>query len=130
MGNALEVFAGEVLVFSSNGKWLYPLFELERFLAGSGCQPQELLVCDKVVGRAAALVMVFLGVGSIRAGLMSHGGRAVLEHHGVPYSYQQLVERIGCQTEDLLAAEVDPERAWRLLRQRAGLDERAPAQVQ
>jgi hypothetical protein len=119
MGHALEVFAGGVLVLSSDGKWLHPLFELERFLVGSGCEPHGLVVFDKVVGRAAALGLVHLGVGSIRAGVMSHGGRAVLEHHRVPYSYQELVERIGCQTEDLLAVELDPERAWRLIRSRS-----------
>jgi hypothetical protein len=128
MGHALEVYSGETLVFSSDGTWIYPLFELERFLAGGGVRPQELLVCDRVVGRAAALVMVFLGVGRVRAGLLSQGGRTVLERHGVPLSWERVVERIGCQTEELLATEEDPERAWRMLRRRAGLDERAPAE--
>ncbi len=47
----LQVYRGEVLVFSSNGKWLHPLFDLEDFLAGSGRDAGDLLLRDKLIGR-------------------------------------------------------------------------------
>jgi hypothetical protein len=121
MAHALEVYAGDRCVFTSDRRWLHPLFELEQFLVAWSDPRNELVVRDKVVGRAAALVLVYLGVGEVRAGVLSEGGKAVLERHGVPSRWVELVERIGCQTEELLATELDPERAWRFLRQRAGL---------
>jgi hypothetical protein len=101
MDNTLEVYLGEELIFRSDGKWLYPLFELEDFLAGADLEAGQLTVKDKIVGRAAALLEIRLGVGRIEAGIM-------------------LVERILCKTEELLVDEYDPERAHEILKARAG----------
>ena len=68
MANTLEVYHNGVLVFSSKGRWLHPLFELERFLASGDLRPEELEIRDKVVGRAAAAMMVRLRLGRV-AGL-------------------------------------------------------------
>ena len=51
---SLEVIYRGRRVFSDNGKWLFPLFELEKFLDASELPRSELTVRDKVVGRAAA----------------------------------------------------------------------------
>jgi len=124
MQHSLELLSGVECVFVSDSNWIHPLFELESFLATSSLRPEVLQVRDRVVGRAAALVQVFLRLGSVHAVLLSEGGRTVLEAHGVPFTFETLVPRIGCQTEELLAEELDPERAYRLLRQRAGLEGR------
>ncbi len=121
-GPTLEVFAGEVRVFASDRHWLHPLLDLAGFLAASSWPPGELEARDRVVGRAAALVLVHLGIGSVRAGILSRGGREVLDRHRVPYAFAEGVERVGCQTEELLAAELDPAAAYRLVRRRAGLE--------
>ncbi len=123
MQHALELFSGRECLFVSDSKWIYPLFELEEFLGASGLRPGSLQVRDRVVGRAAALVQVYLGLGSVHAGLMSEGGRSVLELHHIPMTFDRLVDLIGCQTELILAAELDPGRAYRMLRRRAGLEE-------
>jgi zinc transport system ATP-binding protein len=120
MNNTLEVYFGEELIFCSDGKWLYPLFELEDFLAGVDLEPARLTVKDKIVGRAAALLEIRLGVGRVEAGTMSELGRRALERHNVPHEYEILVERILCQTEELLDDEYDPERAYEILKARAG----------
>ena len=120
MDNTLEVYLGEELIFSSHGKWLYPLFELEDFLAGAGLEAAQLTVKDKIVGRAAALLEIRLGVGRVDAGIMSELGRRALERHNVEYEYEMLVERILCKTEELLDGEYDPERAYEMLKARAG----------
>ena len=121
MEHALEVFVGSERVWMSDSRWLYPLFELESVLPTLGHPPAELEVRDRVVGRASALVLVYLAVGSVEAEIMSSGGRDVLLLHQVPHRHGELVPRIGCRTEDLLAQETDPARAWQILRQRAGL---------
>jgi zinc transport system ATP-binding protein len=120
MDYTLEVYLGEELVFHSDGKWLYPLFELEEFLAGANLPAAQLTVKDKIVGRAAALLEVRLGVGRVVAGTMSELGRRALERYNVEHEYGTLVERILCKTEELLDDEYDPERAYEMLKARAG----------
>ena len=121
MEHTLEVFSGETLVFYSDGKWLYPIFELERFLKTGGLDPTLLTVTDKIVGKAAALLLIRLGVGYVKAGLMSELGKEALERHGVKYEYGRLVDRIACRTEELLLRENDPEKAYTMLKKRAGV---------
>ena len=119
MEHTLEVYQNATLIFYSDGNWLHPLFELERFLAETEVDPSNLVVHDKIVGRAAALLMIHLGLGRVHAQLLSQLGQEVLEHHNVPYTYEQRVKRIACQTEQLLETMVDPASAYRLLRERA-----------
>jgi hypothetical protein len=119
MEHTLEVFAGEALVFYSNGKWLYPLFELEDFLATADYDPATLTAGDKIVGKAAALLLIRLGIRAVRAGVMSKLGRQALEKYDVKYEYGVLVDRIDCQTEEILVNEFDLEKAYAMLRQRA-----------
>jgi hypothetical protein len=117
----LRAFRGRRQIFSSVGKWLYPLFELEEFLRASSYAPVSLRVEDKIVGKAAALLLVRLGVRHIKAGILSELGRAVLERYGVQYSAAQIVERIDCRTETLLVEVEDPEQAYRIVKARASL---------
>lgn len=49
---------------------------------------------DSIVGKAAALLMVCGGARSVKAGVLSEGGKCVLEEHGVPYGYDVLVPNI------------------------------------
>ena len=121
MEHTLEVFSGETPIFPSTGKWLYPLFELEDFLAATGYESAHLTVKDKIVGRASALLLVRLGVGYVIAGIMSQPGKQALEKHEVEYEYQSLVDRITCRTEEILADEFDPQKAYVILKERAGL---------
>ena len=121
MVHALEAFSGETLIFHSDGKWLYPLFELENFLATTDYEPAHLVVKDKIVGRAAALLLIRLGVGYVIAGIMSRPGKEALEKYEVKYEYERLVDRIACRTEELLIDEYDPQKAYAMLKERAGL---------
>jgi zinc transport system ATP-binding protein len=118
--HSLVVHCDGDIVFSSDGHWLHPLFELETFLGGWNGNPARLAVTDKIVGRAAALLIVRLGVGRVHAGLLSRLGREALEQHHLPHTWDRLVDRIVCRTEELLAGEHDPERAHEMLRRRAG----------
>jgi zinc transport system ATP-binding protein len=118
-GVTLELWLDSTLLFSSKGKWIYPLFELEGFLNSSGHPPETLKVKDKVIGKAAALLLIRMGIGEIEAGVLSLPGRTALDLNGVRYRYAQLVHRIDCQTEQLLAGVTDPDSAYSLLRLRA-----------
>ena len=122
MNHSLEVTYKDTLIFHSDGKWLYPLFDLERFLAANTYKASELRIHDKIIGRAAALLLVRMGIGYVWAELMSDLGRTALEHFGIPHTYDTLVPRIDCQTEGLLAEELDVEEAYQMLKARARQD--------
>ncbi len=122
MQPTLELFSDSRLVFSSAGKWLHPLFELEDFLAGvgSGLDPAALSLRDRIAGKAAALLIVRLGIRRVHADVLSLLGKRVFEARQVEHSWDQLVERIDCHTEAALAGIDDPLEAYAWLRQRAG----------
>ena len=84
----------------------------------------DLLVKDKIIGRAAALLLVRLNVGRIEAQTISRLGLDVLEYYSLPYTYQQLVERIGCQTEYLLQSDLDPQKAYQLIKERIKISQK------
>ena len=107
-------------IFTSHGKWLYPLLELEAYRADHAFAPDHLILQDKIIGKAAALLVHRLGFRIVKAGVLSRLGEAVLQCHGIVYTYEQLVERIHCQTEELLSTVEDPEEAYQLVKVRAG----------
>jgi hypothetical protein len=43
-----------------------------------------------------------------------------VQRYGIAYAYEQLVDRIRCQTEELLAAVEDPEESYRHVKVHAG----------
>ena len=116
METSLALYRGEAVLFSSGGKWLHPLFELEQFLSSSGLDAADLRVRDKIVGKAAALLLVRLGLRRVDAGVLSAPARAVLEAHAVRYSFETLVERVACRTEELLRGIDDPQAAYAITR--------------
>jgi hypothetical protein len=116
---SLELRSSGKLVFSSYRKWLHPLLELEEFLGTHELPRSTLSLRDKIVGRAAALLIVRLGIPEVYAGILSRHGLDALRLHGVRVGYDELVERIACQTEDLLADVTDPEEAHELVIARA-----------
>ncbi len=121
MKHALEVYLKKNMIFHSDRHWLHPLFELEQFLnSNTGINPSELLVKDKIIGKAAALLMIYLGIGRVEGELMSELGKDALEKAGVDYAFDKLVDRIICATEGILKDEFDPRKAHELLSERAG----------
>ena len=116
----LVVFRNGTPIFTNYGKWLHPLFDLEAYLVEHLIQPENLILQDKIIGKAAALLIHRLGFRIVKAGILSRLGEAVLQRHGIAYTYAQLVDRIHCQTEELLATVEDPEEAYQRVKVRAG----------
>ena len=115
----LEVLHAGTVVFSSSGKWLHPLFELQEYLDRSDYAVEEITVRDKIVGRAAALLMARLGIRHVEAGILSEVAESVFARYGITYSYDTLAPRILCKTEELLEDVDDLEEAYQLLAARA-----------
>jgi len=118
MIHSLEVYHQGQLVFFSDRNWIYPLFELEKFLDKTEHPVQELVVYDKIVGKAAALLMVYFHISQVKAQLISRLGIETLQYFKVNFDYQQIVDRIYCQTEEILQKEMDPAIAYRILKER------------
>jgi hypothetical protein len=116
----LTVLQDGTPIFTSHGTWLHPLFELEAYLIAHAFQPAHLILQDKIIGKAAALLIHRLEFQTVKAGVLSRLGEAVLQRHGITYTSEQLVDRIHCQTEELLATVEDPDEAYRLVKVRAG----------
>ncbi len=114
----LRLYAADEVIFSSDGHWLHPLFELEAFFAQSGQDPAQTRLVDRITGRAAAFLVARLRIPELHALLLSRRAIPVLERHGIRYRCDELVDQISCATEALLADTQDPEAAWALLQER------------
>jgi len=87
----LQVFKNGKPVFSSEDSGLKPLAQLYF------TQPELLKgarVYDKVVGEAAARILILAGVSEVHAGMASKGALALLEKAGMPTLADEVVEFI------------------------------------
>lgn len=115
-GHSLEAYRGEELIFASSGNWLYPIFKLTDFLEKEGISGKDIRVIDRIVGRAAALLLARLAVAEVTAHMLSEPGRQVLKQFNMPYRYHILVDRVQCRTEERFLEETDPEKVYAILR--------------
>lgn len=136
-GTSLEVYNGGDLIYSSSGKWLNPLFDLEDFLKTYSGGKNDLRAHDTAIGKAAAVLMVRLGILHIHANLVSElaleyiasrneniaaSTTAMTEtkNNGQVYiEYDSKVRRLLCATEEQLAPLSNEDEMYFLLRQRA-----------
>ena len=114
----LRLYVGDEVVFASEKHWLHPLFDLEEYFARSGRDPGRTRLVDRVTGRAAAFLVARLGIPELDTQVLSRRAVPVLEQHGVRLRWRELVDRVACATEDLLADIEDPAAAWRILEER------------
>jgi hypothetical protein len=119
MEHSFEVYYQNSLIFQSNKNWIFPLFEFELFLKSGNFPVERLYVKDKIIGKAAAMLLVHFQIKHIHARTLSQLGQAFLDGHHILYSYDKLIERIYCQTEELLSDISDTQIAYSILKSRA-----------
>ena len=120
MEHSLIVRSNEQVIFSSDQHWLYPLFELEDYLGQRKLPAQDLLLTDKIAGKAAACLIVRLGIKQCHFELLSERAIPVFKLHGIRFTYDHLVDHIQCRTEDLISDKMSIDDVWLFLRKRAG----------
>ena len=118
--STLEVLFENHIIFSSTGKWLYPLFDLEEFLKKENYPAESLVIEDKIVGKASALLIHYLGCKKVKAGILSDPAKEVFEQNSIEYSFIKRVPLISCKTEVLLKDIDDKDTAYMILKERAG----------
>jgi ABC-type Mn2+/Zn2+ transport system ATPase subunit len=118
--HSLIVYHNDQQLFASDEHWLYPLFELEQFLKNSKTPVDQLFLKDKIAGKAAASLIVRLGIRNCFIELLSERAVPVFEQYGVKFEYSKLVDHIQCRTEDLITDKMSLEETYLFLRKRAG----------
>jgi hypothetical protein len=115
----LMVIQGDGLVFSSRKDGLQPLIEVIE--ADRDCLLNALVI-DKIVGRAAALLMCYGKSRQVFGDLMSERALEVLNAFGIQHDYEKLVPYILnrdttdlCPFEKLVDGITDPEEGYKLI---------------
>ncbi len=86
--DTLRVYKGDSLVFNSAKDGLLPLLEYVRTLAGNY---NNVVVFDKIMGRAAALLCVKSSSRAVFSPLGSKLASEVFEQYGIEYHLEQVV---------------------------------------
>lgn len=121
-GTTLAVYQAGTLIWTSRGRWLHPLFELEGFLSTYEGERHTLSLHDTIQGRAAAALCVYLGIKHVSVDLISDGALEVYHRAGVEdVTFTTKTERILCCTEDLITSDMPISDIYALLRKKANL---------
>ena len=117
-GASLAIVGGGELTFNEHG--VKTLLSLQSALAGAS-------VADKIVGKAAAMLLVRGGAIEVYAEVISEPALEVFKRHGVPRVFGELVPNIInrnktgiCPMEQAVLDENDIEKAYGILVEKTG----------
>ncbi len=120
-GKNLLVFRDGEVIFSSGSRGVAPLIEAVDTFGREGLK--GIVTADRIVGRAAALLNVYMGAVEVHALLISAGAKEVLGGHGVGFVFREETDAIKmrdgvvfCPFERLVQGVSDPEEAYHLIR--------------
>jgi hypothetical protein len=118
-GNSLMVYNDEELIFESALGGIRPhlkaIDELGSLLEGT-------LMVDKILGRAAAFLVIYSKAAEAITNVVSSPGKQVLDAHNLKFSYREEVEHIKmkngviyCPFEGMVQGIDDPDEAYRAI---------------
>ena len=116
--NTLRVYKSSQLIFSSDKDRLLPLLEyLDKF----GSHHQKVVIFDKIVGRAAALLLIQANCREVYSPLGSQLAIKVLDEYGIKHHLTQTVPCIQKPNKDMCPMEAlsigkEPEEFYQLIR--------------
>ena len=91
-GMNLLVFSGGKVVYSSDERGIMPLVDAIDVVGGEGLG--DLITADRIVGKAAALLNVYLGAREVHAMLISAGAKGLLLERGIPFEFREETDAI------------------------------------
>ena len=105
MNSSLEVYNSDGdIIFERDGKWLHPLFGLIEHIAESEIYVTDCILHDKIIGAAAAVLIIKMGFKKCHGELMSRKAIELFDRNKVEYSYGELVDKILCKTEKMIGS--------------------------
>ena len=118
-GNSLMVYKDGALIFESSLGGIRPhlkaIDELGEELEGT-------LMVDKILGRAAAFLVIYSKAAEAITNIVSSPGKQVLDEYNVKFSYQEEVPHIKmkngvifCPFESMVQGISDPDEAYRAI---------------
>ncbi len=128
-GTTLNVFNNDELIFKSSSSWLYPILELEDFLNNSDKKFENLSAHDTAGGKAAAGLMIKLNIKKVNFNLLSNGAKNLLESNGIITHYTELIDKLMCKTEDILATESNVNNIYEKIKIRAKKEKGFPISI-
>ncbi len=115
-GNSLMIYSHGQLIFQSASKGIRPHLEA---IEAHGEALRGTLMVDKIVGRAAALLIIYSGAAEAHAQVLSKPGKQVLDLYNLPTSYVELTDHIKmkdgsiyCPFERMVQGVTDPAEAY------------------
>ncbi len=118
-GNSLMIYKGGRLIFQSASKGIRPHLEAIEM---HGEALRGTVMVDKIVGRAAALLILYSEAAETHAQVLSRPGKQVLDQHGLSTKYEELVDHIKmkdgsiyCPFERMVQGVSDPDEAYTVI---------------
>ena len=120
--HTIVIYKSDASVVVSNDRGVAPLIQL---LNEDASQLRDAMVVDKVIGKAAALLMVYAGIKEVYTPTISEPAVKVFDNHNIKFTYDKVVERIvnrkgdGLCPMETLCLNIDtPEEAFDVIRRR------------
>jgi hypothetical protein len=116
---SLVLLADDRIVFKSQASDLKPL---TRFLRDGNRFEHELVIYDKYVGRAAALLITLIRPQKVLTPVISTGGKEILNKYGIPFKARRQVKYLmGVASDEMcrwekMAMGKSPEEFWDMLK--------------
>ena len=120
--HTIVIYKSDASVVVSDDRGVAPLMQL---LNEDASQLRDAIVADKVIGKAAALLMVYAGVKEVYTPTISVPAVTVFDNHNITHTYDKVVDRIvnrkgdGLCPMETLCLNIDtPEEAFDVIRLR------------
>nr|ABP88210.1 hypothetical protein [Borrelia lonestari] len=111
----LRLFKEHRILYSNMERGLKPLLEVDNFINKYIQNKEGLEIYDKVVGKAAAVIIYNIGFQNVHAGVISQVAKDFLESKGIKVSFKRLVEKINDKTDNLIESLENPEEIYKYL---------------
>jgi hypothetical protein len=117
------VFRNREVIFSSGGNGITPIVDAIDSLDRE-CM-RGVITADRIVGRAAALLNIYLGASEVHAMLITKGAKQTLLENGVEHYFRQETDAIKtrdgviyCPFEKMVQDILDPEEAYLMIKKK------------
>ena len=87
-GDSLQVYKGDALIYASREKMLLPLI---KYIETYAAKYRQVIIFDKIVGNAAALLLVLADCRQVYSPLASESALKTLDKHGIVYQINRIV---------------------------------------